>query len=91
MSEQHYKDKPTCPYCDEEIEEWWESIDPNEECHEIECPSCKKTFDLTVRTEINFTSSCHDGKHKYKDNGSEAFPDEVLCKICGDISFKRYL
>ena len=90
MSEQHYKKKPTCPYCDEEIDEWWEFVNMDEECQEIDCPFCEKTYNVNVMQEIDFTSTCG-GEHDYKDSGTEAHPDKVTCEICGDVNFKKYL
>jgi len=90
MSEQHCEKSPTCPYCDESIEDWYEIIDPDEESQEIECQSCGKTFGVNINREIDFTSYCIE-EHKYKDTPGIKHKDMVTCEICGDVNFKKYI
>ena len=41
-----------CPYCGYELEDSWEWNDETE----ATCPSCKREFELEVKTEVSYTT-----------------------------------
>lgn len=50
-----WRELPTCPYCGEELHDWWDGLEPKEDgdVWEITC-GCGKPFKVMMSIEASF-------------------------------------
>ena len=53
-------DEPVCPHCGERDQDWWESIDGDEEEKRVTCGHCQQIYDVEIRRSIDFTTTIPD-------------------------------
>jgi len=86
-----YTDEVVCPHCGHECMDSYEFFSQHEECTEIDCDDCGKTFSTCRSTTTYYRSSCLSDEHTYVDDPSRDYPDHQTCSTCGETRFKRYI
>lgn len=49
---------PTCPYCGEEDQDWWDGLGRKEDgdSWEVSCPHCDREYEVVMTVDVSFSS-----------------------------------
>jgi NAD-dependent SIR2 family protein deacetylase len=85
--EDKFEDDLTCPYCNYEFTDSWESCTESSEI--IDCPECEKKFYGWMQKSIDYKSKpdckINNEKHQFE-NVSDGW---LKCKICGELKMEK--